>query len=154
MARRIVSVQPGIRASGLSLNDKIDMQWQKVIDDRNDWNYELTLIEATWEITKAGEKFSRTSSYGQIVDDENRRWIRWALEGDGPVAISSPYVARVNEIQCNDHREPQVIKVEVMTGPDAEAFLRAEKINQQIDMLKKNRLPILFAALVVLWWFS
>ncbi|QYA10844.1 hypothetical protein [Agrobacterium larrymoorei] len=148
-----MSAEAGSSASGLKLDDRIDIQWQKVIDDRDDWSSEIKISDATWEITKTGEKYRFASSYGKIVDDEDRRWITRALEGDGPVVVVSPYVARVNEIQTNDQREPQVIKIEVMTGPDAEAFLRTEKTGEHIDTLKKNWLPILIAIALAWWWF-
>ncbi|MGI2036219.1 hypothetical protein ACRQ1B_27990 [Rhizobium panacihumi] len=148
-----MSAEAGSSASGLRLDDRIDIQWQKLIDDRDDWSDEIKIRDATWEITKTGEKYRLAGSYGMIVDEDDRRWIKRALEDDAPVVVVSPYVARVNEIQTDDRREPQIIKIEVMTGPDAEAFLTTEKTGEQIDTLKKNWLLILIAIGVAWWWF-
>lgn len=137
-------------AAGLRVDDRIDIQRNKVIDDRDDWSDEIKLMDATWEITKVGEKYRLASSYGTIMDEEDRRWIARALESDSRIPVS--FVARVNEVQTDDHRQPQVIKIEVMTGPDADAFLRAENTTRQIETLKKNWLPILIAVVVAWWW--
>lgn len=152
MARRILTAQAGFRPPALKVDDRIDIQWKPIIDDGGDWSDEIRLIDPTWEITRIGEKYNYASTYGTIVDEGDRRWILGALErrdGTNP----PPYVARVNEVQLDDRKDPSVIKIEIMTGSDAEAFLRAEKTGEQVDFFKKNWLPILIVLLVGYWWF-
>lgn len=152
MARRILTAEAGFRLPALKVDERIDIQWKQIIDDGGDWSDGITLIDPTWDITRIGEKYSYASTYGTIVDEDDRRWILGALERrDG--TDTPPYVARVNEVQLDDQKEPGVIKIEILTGPDAEAFLRAEKTGEQVDFVKKNWLLILIVLLVGYWWF-
>lgn len=152
LARKILTAEAGSRLPDLKVDERIEIQWQQILDEGGEWSDEVRIFDPTWEITKPGEKFSYLDTYGTIVDESDRRWVLGALDSPGSIK-PPPYAARVNEVELDDQKKPRIIKIEILTGPDAEAFLRTEKLWVLADRFKENWHLILIATVVGYWWF-
>ncbi|WP_380056114.1 hypothetical protein ACFE33_01805 [Falsihalocynthiibacter sp. SS001] len=152
MARRILTATLGPSLPALRVDERIDIQWKELFDDGGYWSDTVQFFDPTWELTRFGQKISPGESYGIVDNAEDRRWVLSALRRDDG-SPTPPYIARVNEVGFGGQKKQNFIKIELLTGVDAESYSRAVNVGVQIKFLKSYWLLILVGFFVGYWWF-
>ena len=135
--------------SRLFIDQWIDIDWKhKVFADS--WSGELSGSGPTYEVGFIDPYSPKISEHGIIQGGEDIAWLRSAIDhrrwDEGPMKL----VARIHQLKLRrDGYEG--FEVEVLTGDDADALIKAAKRDRAIETFKEVwwLIPI---GLGILWW--
>ncbi|WP_324073876.1 MAG: hypothetical protein RSE14_11745 [Erythrobacter sp.] len=162
MARRIVYAKntrfyPD-RETALWIDRRVEIDCKdKVFVDR--WSGDVAIQQPSYLVGLSSRSFEddrpTIMGYGQIDDVEDIAWLkqvayRSTMEGNIRVETPVPIVARIHQLKLRrDGYEG--FEVEVLTGDDAKALIKAAKREEAIATLKEVwwLIPI---GIGVLWW--